>query len=162
MEIVFNKGDLAVYPRQGVAEVVAIEQLELGGQLHDCYVLRCLDSEKTIRVPVSNVTRVGMRGLVDDEAIEEVMQTLRASEVAISEPNWNRRYRRYLEKIQSGSLHEVAQVVRDLHRTRTDKQLSYGEKSVYETATQLLVQELSVVQGRTPDEVNAQIEAALD
>ncbi len=162
MEMVFEVGDMAVYPRQGVTEVLSIEQIEIGGDMHSCYVLRCLDSEKKIRVPVNNVERVGMRSLVDDAQIVEIMDTLRAPEVAIAEPNWNRRYRRYVEKIQSGSLQEVAQVLRDLHLTRAAKQLSYGEKGVYETATQLLVQELSVAQGRPADEVNAQIEAILD
>jgi len=158
----FEVGDKAVYPRQGVTEVLGIEQLELGGHMHSCYVLRCLDSEKKIRVPVNNADRGGLRSLVDADQILAIMDTLRAPEVAIAEPNWNRRYRRYVEKIQSGSLQEVAQVLRDLHLTRADKQLSYGEKGVYETATHLLVQELSVAQGRPADEVNAQIEAILD
>ncbi len=162
MEMSFNPGDLAVYPRQGVTEVVGIECMEIGGQRHDVYVLKCLASDKKIRVPLTNVSRVGLRSVVDEIQIGEVMETLRAADVAVEEPNWNRRYRRYVEKIQSGNLLEVAQVLRDLHLTRADKQLSYGEKGVYETATNLLVQELSVAQGRTADEVNAQIEAALD
>ncbi len=162
MLVNFDVGDKAVYPRQGVTEVMSIETMEIGGVSQDWYVLRCLDSEKQIRVPVANATRVGMRSLVDSKEIDEVMVTLQASEVAIEEPNWNRRYRRYVEKIQSGSLREVAQVLRDLHLTRADKQLSYGEKGVYETATHLLVQELAVAQERPADEVNAQIEKLLD
>lgn len=158
----FNVGDMAVYPAQGVAEILGIETLEISGFTNRFYVLRCLDSEKKIRVPVANVDQVGLRSLVNSSEIEAVLGTLRASEIAISEPNWNRRYRRYVEKIQTGSLGDVAQVLRDLHLTRSDKTLSYGERRVYEMAMQLLVQELAVAQDRSEEEVAAQVEQLLD
>jgi CarD family transcriptional regulator len=110
---------MAVYPRQGVAQILAIETLEIAGFTNEFYVLRCLDSEKKIRVPVSNAEQVGLRSLVSPEQIEGVLDMLRASEIAIEEPNWNRRYRRYVDKIQSGSLDVVAQVLSDLHLTRS-------------------------------------------
>ena len=157
----FNVGDMAVYPAQGVAEILGIETLEISGYTNRFYVLRCLDSEKKIRVPIANVDQVGLRCLVDDGEIAEVLATLRAADVVIEEPNWNRRYRRYVEKIQSGSLNDVAQVLRDLHLTRVDKQLSYGERRVYEMAMQLLVQELAVAQDLEMDEVRTQIEQLL-
>ncbi|MCA9542819.1 MAG: CarD family transcriptional regulator [Myxococcales bacterium] len=157
----FNVGDMAVYPAQGVAEILGIETLEISGFTNKFYVLRCLDSEKKIRVPVANVEQVGLRALVAGDAIDGVLTVLQADEVAISEPNWNRRYRRYVEKIQTGSLVDVAQVLRDLHLTRADKQLSYGERRVYEMAMQLLVQELAVAQERSEEEVTAQVEALL-
>jgi len=152
---------MAVYPVQGVTEILGIEKLEIAGVTSQFYVLRRLDSEDTIRVPVSNVAQVGLRNLVDKGEIEEVLTVLRAPRIAIEEPNWNRRYRRYVEKIQSGSLQDVAVVLRDLHLTRADKQLSYGERRVYEMAMQLLVQELSVAQGLEQDAVRAQIEQLL-
>ncbi|MCA9525064.1 MAG: CarD family transcriptional regulator, partial [Myxococcales bacterium] len=108
----FNVGDMAVYPAQGVAEILGIETLEISGYTNRFYVLRCLDSEKKIRVPIANVDQVGLRCLVDDGEIAEVLATLRAADVVIEEPNWNRRYRRYVEKIQTGSLVDVAQVLR--------------------------------------------------
>lgn len=157
----FNVGDMAVYPAQGVTEILGIETLEISGITNQFYVLRCLDSEKKIRVPVANVAQVGLRGIVDKGEIEEVLAMLRATDIAIEEPNWNRRYRRYVEKIQTGSLRDVAQVLRDLHLTRTDKQLSYGERRVYEMAMQLLVQELAVAQALAEDEVTAQVEQLL-
>lgn len=161
MATTFNVGDMAVYPSQGVAEIMGIETLEISGFTNQFYVLRCLDSERKIRVPVANVEQVGLRELVDKAEIEEVLQTLRATEVAIEEPNWNRRYRRYVEKMKTGRLRDVAQVLRDLHLTRVDKQLSYGERRVYEMAMQLLVQELAVVQELPEEEVVAQVEQLL-
>jgi CarD family transcriptional regulator len=157
----FNIGDMAVYPVQGVTEIVDIETIEIAGTSSEFYVLRRLESEDTIRVPVTNVERVGLRNLVAKDEIEVVLNVLRADKIAIEEPNWNRRYRRYVEKIQSGSLEDVAQVLRDLHLTRLDKQLSYGERRVYEMAMQLLVQELSVAQSMEMDDLTEQIEQLL-
>ncbi len=161
MAVMFNVGDMAVYPVQGVTEILRIETVEIAGVTSRFYVLRRLDSDDTIRVPVANVERVGLRNLVNRDEIEQVLQVLRADSIAIEEPNWNRRYRRYVEKIQSGSLDDVAQVLRDLHLTRVDKQLSYGERRVYEMAMQLLVQELSVAQDAVFETVQEQIEQLL-
>lgn len=161
MEATFNVGDKAVYPAQGVTEITGIETLEIAGTTNSFYVLRCLDSEKKIKVPVKNAAQVGLRSIVDDTEIEEVLQVLQAEKIVIEEPNWNRRYRRYVEKIQSGNLRDVAQVLRDLHLTRHDKQLSYGERRVFETAHQLLVQELGVATSRDEEEVAAQIDGLL-
>ncbi len=161
MAVMFNVGDMAVYPVQGVTEILRIETMEVAGVNARFYVLRRLDSDDTIRVPVANVERVGLRNLVNRDEIEDVLEVLRAETIAIEEPNWNRRYRRYVEKIQSGSLEDVAQVLRDLHLTRVDKQLSYGERRVYEMAMQLLVQELSVAQDLVFEVVQEQIEQLL-
>ncbi len=160
-EKLFNIGDRAVYPAQGVTEVLGIETLEISGQINQFYVLRCLDSDKKIRVPVAKANQVGMRSLVTKDGIDRVFEVLHANEMAVDEPNWNRRYRCYIDKIQTGSLEDVAQVLRDLHLTRADKQLSYGEKRVYEMAMQLLVQELSIAQGVEDKDVVTQVEQLL-
>jgi CarD family transcriptional regulator len=157
----FNVGDKAVYPAQGVTEITGIETLEISGVTSSFYVLRCLDSEKKIRVPVTKVSQVGLRNVVDPVEVRRVMTALSASNLTVEEPNWNRRYRRYVEKIQSGSLVDVAEVLRDLHLTRADKQLSYGERRVFETARQLLVQELAVAEGASETDVGARVDALL-
>jgi CarD family transcriptional regulator len=157
----FNVGDMAVYPVQGVTEILGIETVEIAGVTSRFYVLRRLASDDTIRVPVANVERVGLRGLVTEPEMESVLKILVSDKIAIEEPNWNRRYRRYVEKIQSGSLEDVAQVLRDLHLTRTDKQLSYGERRVYEMAMQLLVQEFSVAREEDMEKVREEMEQLL-
>ena len=157
----FSVGDKAVYPVQGVTEILGIEDVEISGFTSRVYILRRLDSEDTIRVPVANVERVGLRPLVGEEQIADVFDVLAANEMFFDEPNCNRRYRRYLEKIQSGNLADVAQVLRDLHLTRQDKQLSYGERRVYDMAQDLLVQELSVAQESDEETVRGEIEQIL-
>ncbi len=158
----FKVGEMAVYPAQGVAEIQGIETLEIAGIVTEFYMLRCLDSEKKIRVPVNNVEQVGLRELVKEAEIQEALELLRIENVAIEEPNWNRRHRRYIEKIQTGEFKEMAQVLRDLHLTRREKQLSYGERRVYETTMQLLIQELAVAKSLPEDEVATELEQILD
>ena len=95
----FNVGDMAVYPVQGVTEILGIETIEIAGMSSRFYVLRRLDSDDTIRVPVANVERVGLRPLVNDDEIAEVM-TVDREKIAIEEPNWNRRYGATLRKFK--------------------------------------------------------------
>lgn len=161
LDVAFEIGDKAVYPQRGVAEIQGIETLEICGTTNRFYVLRCLDSDNIIRVPVKNVDQVGLRSLVTESQIEKVLEALQADDLAVKEPNWNRRHRRYVEKMKSGDLTEVAQVLRDLHLTSADKQLSYGERRVFESARQLLIQELAVAQGVDEEAVAEQLDELL-
>ena len=126
-DLEFAVGDLAVYPAQGVAKVSAIESRELGGQESTFYVLRVLDNNMRVMVPVTKSVQVGLRGLVGDDEIEAVYEILRTRELAVDRTTWNRRQREYTEKIRSGSI-EVAEVMRDLCLLRTGKDLSFGER----------------------------------
>jgi len=153
---------MAVYPAQGVTEITGIETLEISGVTNRFYVLRCLHSEEKIRVPVAKVDHVGLRNVVDRAEVERVMTLLQATRLVVEEPNWNRRYRRYVEKIKTGSLLEIAHVLRDLHLTRADKQLSYGERRVFETARELLVQEIAVAEGVEEVVVAGKVDALLN
>ncbi|MFN3198601.1 MAG: CarD family transcriptional regulator [Bradymonadia bacterium] len=161
MDVAFEVGDKAVYPKLGVTEIQSIETLEICGTTNRFYVLRCLDSDNTIRVPVRNARQVGLRSVVTEAEIEQVLEALRCNTLQVEEPNWNRRHRRYLEKMKSGELREVAEVLRDLHLTAVDKTLSYGERRVLEDARQLLIQELAVAQGCEEGDVAEQLDELL-
>ena len=142
----FAIGDKAVYPSQGVAEIVGIEQKQISGKIQRFYVLRVLDSGLRILVPTDKSDQVGLRRVACEEEIGEVMQILRDAEVHIDRQTWNRRYRGFMEKIKSGSLFEVAEVFRDLYRLKQQKPLSFGERRMLDTARGLIVQELSIAQ----------------
>jgi CarD family transcriptional regulator len=142
----FIVGDKAVYPSQGVAEVVGIEQKEISGKMQRFYVLRVLESDNRIMVPTDKSGQVGLRRVAGEEEIDEVRQILRDKEVHVDRQTWNRRYRGFMEKIRSGSLFEVAEVFRDLYRLKGLKPLSFGERRMLDTARGLIVQELSVAQ----------------
>lgn len=140
----FNFGHMAVYPAQGVVEVVGVEEKEISGKPQRFYVLRVLDTDRRILVPVAKAHEVGLRKVVNEDEIEEVFDILRETDVHVDKQTWNRRYRGFMEKIKTGSLFEVAEVYRDLSRLKSSKPLSFGERRMLDTAKNLIVKELAV------------------
>lgn len=161
MQTEFAVGDKAVYPSQGVAEVLGIEHKEIFGTIQRFYVLRVLESDNRILVPIDKSDQVGLRRVAGKEEIGEVMQILREKEVQLDRQTWNRRYRGFMEKIRSGSLFEVAEVFRDLYRLKVMKPLSFGERRMLDTARGLIVQELSVAQAQDEANVEQQLDRLL-
>lgn len=139
----FCVGDKAVYPAHGVAEVTGIENREISGSLQTFYILRILDSGLRIMIPTRNTSAVGLRPLASQSEVKEVYAILRARDIAIDTQTWNRRHREYMDKIRTGSLFEVAEVLRDLSLLKFDKDLSFGERKMLDTARGLLVKELA-------------------
>ena len=154
----FHIGDKAVYPSQGVAEVVGIDKKEIMGKIQHFYVLRILDSDMRILVPVDKAEQVGLREVVQEDQIREVYDILKEKELHIDKQTWNRRYRGFMEKIKTGSLFEVAEVFRDLYRLKTTKTLSFGERRMLDTAKNLIVKELSVAKNTTEVKVEKELE----
>ncbi|WP_305042188.1 CarD family transcriptional regulator [Geoalkalibacter sp.] len=154
----FKIGDMAVYPAQGVGVIESIEPREFQGQRLDFYILRIIDSDMTIMVPVNNACSVGLRCLVDSETVDSIYGLLENSARSGPVASWSRRQREYHEKIKSNDLFEVAAVLRDLYQIRCDKELSYGEKKVLEQAQKLLVKEIAFAQGAEEDSVFRRIE----
>jgi CarD family transcriptional regulator len=155
----FTIGDKAVYPSQGVAEVVGIEKKEVYGKIQNFYVLRGLETGLRILVPIDKADQVGLRKVAGRAEIEEVMEILRDKEVHIDRQTWNRRYRGFMEKIKSGSLFEVAEVFRDLYRLKGLKPLSFGERRMLDTARSLIVKEIAIARDQTEEQVKTEIEA---
>ena len=158
MSTEFEVGDKAVYPAQGVAEVVGIDTKEIMDTQHTFYVLRVLDSDKKIMIPVNNVDNVGLRAIISAKEIEEVYDILRERDVDLNQQTWNRRYRAYVEKIQTGSPFEIAEVLRDLNLLKFHKNLSFGERKMLDTARRLLVQEIAVAKDSTEEGILEELE----
>ena len=158
MENTFNVGDMAVYPAQGVAEVVGIEEKEISGKVHRFYVLRIVDTDMRIMVPVAKAQEVGLRQIIDEDEIAEVFEILREKEIHVDKQTWNRRYRGFMEKIKTGSLFEAAEVYRDLYRLKSTKNLSFGERRMLDTAKNLIVKELSVARRMNESQMEREIE----
>ena len=110
----FSIGDKAVYPVHGVAEVVALEQRDIGGHKTPVYILKILDTGMKIMVPKANAGTVGLRDLITPKQVKEVMSILKSRDIPRDTQTWNRRYREYMEKIKTGSVFEIAEVLRDL------------------------------------------------
>jgi CarD family transcriptional regulator len=154
-------GDIVVYPAHGVAEIEAIEEREISGTKMPFFILKILDSEMTVMIPVSNVNNVGIRSLVDEKGIIKVVGILYEKDVTIDNQTWNRRYREYMDKIKSGSLFEIAEVLRDLSVLKRGKDLSFGERKMYDTARNLLVNEISISKDIEKSEVEKMIVEAI-
>ena len=158
----FKVGDKAVYPARGVAEVVSIEEKEIGGNRQQFYVLRILDTDHKIMVPVNNAQNVGLRPPISETDIREIFMILKEETVAFDNQTWNRRYRGFMEKIKTGSVFDVAEVMRDLYRLRAGKSLSFGERQMLETARSLIVKEIAVTRRKSEDKVQSEIEKIFD
>src|SRR5512133_1961789 len=128
----FKVGDKAVYPGQGVGEVMGIEHKEVAGQRQSFYVLRILENGMKIMIPMNKVGSVGLREIIGEK------------DVSVDSTTWNRRYREYMDKIKTGSVFEIAEVLRDLYLLRSDKDLSFGERKMLDTARSLLIKELAI------------------
>lgn len=154
----FQVGEKAVYPGYGVAEITGVEDREISGMKQRFYVLRVLGKDMTLMVPMSNAASVGLRNIIDATQAEDVYATLKKRGEKISTATWNRRYREYMEKIRSGSLVEISSVLRDLSLLRADKELSYGERNMLETARGLVVQELALAVGKDEPAIETELE----
>jgi CarD family transcriptional regulator len=140
----FKVGDLAVYPAHGVGVIESIEKKVIFGNEQRFYILRILDNDMTIMIPTENVHNVGLRQVIDPEEVPKIYEILRERDVDLDTQTWNRRYREYSEKIKTGSVYEIAEVLRDLVLLKFDKNLSFGERKMLDTARNLLVKEISI------------------
>ena len=154
----FSVGDKAVYPVHGVAEVVGLEQRDIGGNTTSVYILKIVDTGLKIMVPTMNAGSVGLRDLITSKQVKEVYAILKSRDIPRDTQTWNRRYREYMEKIKTGSVFEIAEVLRDLCLLRNSKDLSFGERRMLETARGLLVREIAVAKRTTEHLVEAEIE----
>ena len=160
--MMFKIGDRAVYPGQGVTEITGIESKQISGTTVVLYMLRVLDTDRKIMIPVSKVKSVGLRKVVGDDDVQKVYDLLRERPNTVDRQTWNRRYRRYVEKINTGSLYDIAEVMRDLSRLKYTKALSFGERKMLDQARTLLVKEISVARQRTEEEVLDELDRILD
>ena len=149
----FKVGDKAVYPGQGVGEVLGIEHKEIAGQRMGFYVLKILENSMKIMIPINKVGSVGLREVINSQEVAEVYSILKTKASSADSTTWNRRYREYLEKIKTGSVFEIAAVLRDLYLLKYDKDLSFGERKMLDTARSLLVRELAIARGVTEDDI---------
>jgi CarD family transcriptional regulator len=139
----FAKGDLAVYPAHGVGCIESIESKEINGDTMNFYMMKIVENGMVIMIPTSNVESVGLREVIPETEIPQVYKVMKEKAQNGDNQTWNRRYREYMDKIKTGSIYDVAEVFRDLFQLKLEKDLSFGERKLLDTAQNLLVQELS-------------------
>jgi CarD family transcriptional regulator len=140
----FEIGDKAVYPGHGVGVIEGIETKQISGREQSFFILRIVENGMTIMIPRDNVQAVGLRGVIRKIDVAKVIHILKDRDVTVDNQTWNRRYREYMERINTGSIYEIAAVLRDLHLLKVEKELSFGERKIMDTAKNLLVKELAI------------------
>ncbi|MCI5133125.1 MAG: CarD family transcriptional regulator [Candidatus Electrothrix sp. EH2] len=154
----FATGDMAVYPSHGVGRIEDIEVQTVGGIDQSFYILKIIDNDMTIMIPTATSENVGLRPIISRNEVKKVVDILKERDIKISAQTWNRRYRDYMEKIKTGSVFEVAVVLRDLLLLKGDKDLSYGERKMMDTAKSLLIKELSLAKKVDEEKMEKQID----
>ena len=157
----FNIGDKIVYPMHGAGEIVAIEEREILGDVHKYYIMRLPINDLKVTVPVKNAKEIGVRDISDADTMEKVLKALSSEEEVSMPKNWNRRYRYNLDKIKSGDLMEIADVVRSLESLDREKSLSTGERKILNEAKQIIVSEMVLVFEKNVEEVTKLIDDAI-
>jgi CarD family transcriptional regulator len=157
----FTVGETVVYPNHGAAIIEDIEMRKIKGEDREYLVLRIVaQQDLVVRVPAMNLDLVGVRDVVDKEGLDRVFDVIRAEHV--EEPtNWSRRYKANLEKLHSGDVMKVAEVVRDLWRRDRDRGLSAGEKRMLAKARQILVSELALAEHTNEDKAETILDEVL-
>ncbi len=156
----FQVGDKVVYPMHGAGIIEAIEEKEVLGQIRRYYVMRLPLGDMKIMIPMSSVKDVGLRQVIDSTSVDLVLTILgdRSNTMTAA---WNRRYRANLDKLRSGNIFEVAEVIKNLALREKEKGLSTGEKKMLESARQILVSELVLAGNRREEEVVSLVQGAL-
>ena len=135
----------------GVIE--SVQSKTIAGAEKKFYMLRFLENDMTIMVPTENVDSVGLRRIIGKDTVSKVYKILRDKKVEIDQQTWNRRYREYTDKIKTGSVLEIAKVLRDLFVLKGDKELSFGERKMLDTARNLLVKELAIARSHSEEKI---------
>jgi CarD family transcriptional regulator len=156
----YRTGTKVVYPTHGVGWIEAIEKKVVAGGLQAFYIVRIIGNGMTILVPTRNAKRVGLREVIEPSEIPKVLAILKKNNLEISS-NWNRRFKDNLERIRTGSLFEVALVLRKLVLLQKERSLSFGEKTMLENVRKLIVSEISHASGIDQERASALVEKAV-
>lgn len=156
----FNVGDKIVYPMHGAGTIDAIEQKDILGEKQEYYIIK-MPGEVKVMVPTAKASSVGVRSIINKEEAGKVLEVLEANETAMSN-NWNKRYKENMDKMKTGDIYEIADVVRNLSYKQKEKGLSTGEKKMLNNAKQILVSELVFAENSTQNEVEELIDSKIN
>jgi CarD family transcriptional regulator len=157
----FDKGDRVVYPNHGAGTIVDVEVKEILGEEKKYYIMELPIGEMRVMIPVHKVEEIGIRDVIDEEEAENVFHLLKGEKSKMSQ-NWNRRYRANQEKLKTGDIYEVVEVVRNLTIRDMEKGLSTGEKKMLSNARKILISELVLAKNMSEEEVVEKIDNILE
>lgn len=155
----FKPGDKAVFSKFGVGVIKRIETKVISNTNKDFYVFQVINNGLTALLPVEN--NEGLRPLINESQVIEIINVLHERNIKPSNKSWNVRYREHIEKINTGNLMLIAEVLRDVHLLAKNRDISFGERKVFDTAKELLIGELSIVTGKTQAKIDKEITNAI-
>jgi CarD family transcriptional regulator len=156
----YKIGDKVVYPHHGAGTVIKKEKREILGQTREYLTIQILHNDMTVNVPAENAERVGLRKVIDEDAVQKVVKYLTSGGTEMPK-NWNRRFKHNRDKMKTGDIFELAEVVRNLALRDGEKGLSTGEKQMYVKAKKILASELMYAKGLDEEEAAAWLEEVL-
>jgi CarD family transcriptional regulator len=156
----FSVGDKVIYPNQGVGIIKDVCLRSIAGRQEQFYLLKITSNNSTVMIPVSNVDHVGLRRLSSDSQLERLFEVLHG-DFSTPNPDWKNRYKDNLDKMRTGSIFEVAEVLKNLYFLSYQKSLSFREKKMFDRARQLIVSEIATVKGETLDQVEVEVDTIL-
>lgn len=157
----FDVGDKVVYPNHGAGTIVEIETKQILGEEKKYYIMKLPIGEMKVMIPVDNIEEIGIRNVIDAEEVDDVLNLLKGKKSKMSQ-NWNRRYRANQEKLKTGDIYEVSEVVRNLTMRDEEKGLSTGEKKMLSNARQILISELVLAKDMDEEEVKSLIKETFE
>jgi CarD family transcriptional regulator len=156
----FSIGDNVVYPHHGAGQVIKKEKKEILGETREYLTIKILHNDMTVMVPCENAGKAGLRRVIDEDTVKKVLAVL-SDEVSEMPKNWNRRFKHNRDKIKTGDIYELAEVVRNLAVREQDKGLSTGEKQMYTRAKKILASEMMYALEKSEDEAEAYLDDLL-
>jgi CarD family transcriptional regulator, regulator of rRNA transcription len=156
----FEVGDNVVYPHHGAGQVIKKEKKEILGEVRQYLTIKILHNDMTVMVPCENAGKAGLRRVIDEDTVKKVLSVL-SDDVSEMPKNWNRRFKHNRDKIKTGDIYELAEVVRNLAVREQDKGLSTGEKQMYTRAKKILASEMMYALEKTEDEAEAYLDDLL-
>lgn len=162
----FKIGNMAVYPAHGVVQIQGIEVKEICGRKKDFYILKVIDNDVTVMVPTDNALSVGLRPVINKNHVKKIYTILRSKNKSSQSSfngnqSWNKRYREYADKLKSGNVFDIAEVLKEIYLLQGEKELSFGEKRVFEMARSLLVKEIAIAKDVEEEKVSSEIDELL-
>lgn len=157
----FSVGDKVVYPHHGAATIESLEKREMFGEERDYYILKLAYGELTLMVPTDSTDEVGLRQVTPAKELPKVIKVLKKNEPTKNTTNWSRRFKANVEKLRSGDIYQVADVVRSLHQRDREKGLAAGEKRMLTKARQILVSELTFAKNCEEEEAEKMLDEVL-
>ena len=157
----FNRNDFVVYPSHGVGKISSIETEQIAGIEMEMFVINFEKDKMTLRVPTQKASSVGMRSLSSPDVVSKAFTTLKGK-ARVKRAMWSRRAQEYEQKINSGDLISISEVIRDLHRNDEQREQSYSERQLYEAALERLIREVAAVDGVEEEKAKVKIETVLE